>query len=75
MKSKRTIAKSKIAGEKRHSGGFFVIADLLLLLLYGGGRLSLIRNVVITHHAYKNKQCHDNDFKHKIHLVSNFDIF
>ena len=33
------------------------------------------RNVVITHHAYKNKQSHDNDFKHKIHLVSNFDIF
>ena len=63
------------AGEKRHSGGFFVLADLLLFLLYGGGRLGLIRNVVITHHAYKNKQSHDNNFKHKIHLVSNFDIF
>ena len=63
------------AGEKRHSGGFFVLADFLLLLLYGGGRLRLIRNAVITHHAYKNEQSHDNNFKHKLHLVIDFDIF
>ena len=63
------------ADEKHHSCGLFVLADLLLLLLYGSGRLGLIGNVIIPHHAYKNEQSHDNNFKHKIHLVSNFDIF
>ena len=63
------------AGEKSHRSGLFVLAGLLLLLLYGGGGLSLICNVVITHHAYKNEQSHDNNFKHKLHLVINFDIF
>ena len=63
------------ADEQSHSCGFFVLADFLLLMLYGGGRLRLIRNAVITHHAYKNEQSHDNNFKHKLHLVGNFDIF
>ena len=65
----------KQAGEKSHSCGFFVLADFLLLLLYWGCWLSLIGKIIVTDHSYKNKQSHDNNFKHKMYLVSNFDIF